>query len=84
MQQHRTLPQSASRLTLTADVKASVSRTSQCWHEARSEQREALCELEGEAEFEELQRFLTTVHTLASQGRLARFAFVGEKTGRAV
>lgn len=71
------------RSVLTADVTASVSLTSQRWHEARSERREALCELEGETRFEELQRFLTMVHTLASEGRLSRFAFMAEKTGRA-
>lgn len=68
------------RLALTADVTASVSRASQRWHEARSRRKEALCELEGETKFEELQHFLTTVHTLASEGRLSRFAFMGEKT----
>jgi SAM-dependent methyltransferase len=68
---------------LTADVTANVSRTSQRWHRARSERREALRELEGETRFEELQRFLMTVHTLASEGRLSRFAFMCEKTARA-
>lgn len=72
------------RMVLTADVTASVSRTSQRWHEARSKRRGPLCELEGETKFEELQHFLTTVHTLASEGRLSRFAFMGEKTARAV
>lgn len=71
------------RLVLTADVTPSVSRTAQRWHEARSRRTEALCELEGETKFEELQRFLTTVHTLAGEGRLSRFAFMGEKTRRA-
>lgn len=68
------------RLVLTADVTASVSRTSQRWHQARAERQEALCALEGEAKFEELQRFLATVHTLADEGRLSRFALVGERT----
>jgi len=72
------------RSVLTADVTASVSRTSQRWHKARSGRRQALCELEGETTFDELQRFLTTVHTLASEGRLSRFAFMGEKAGRGV
>jgi SAM-dependent methyltransferase len=68
------------RLLLTADVTDSVSRTSKRWHEARSRRREALCGAEGETKFEELQDFLRTVHTLSSEGRLSRFAFVGEKT----
>ncbi len=72
------------RLVLTADVTDGVSRTSKRWHEARSSRREALCEAEGETKFEELQHFLKTVHTLSSEGRLSRFAFVGEKTAQVV
>jgi len=68
------------RLLLTADVTDGVARTSKRWHEARSRRRDALCEVEGETKFEELQHFLKTVHTLSSEGRLSRFAFVGEKT----
>lgn len=68
------------RLIMTADVTASVARTSRRWHEARSKRRQALCELEGDTKFEELQRFLMTVHTLAGEGRLSRFAFMGERT----
>jgi SAM-dependent methyltransferase len=72
------------RLVLTADVTAGVSRSSQRWREARSRHRGALCEIEGQTKFEEIQQFLTTVHTLASEGRLSRFAFMGEKAARAV
>jgi SAM-dependent methyltransferase len=72
------------RLMLTADVTASVARTSQRWHTARSKRRKALCEEEGETTtFEELQNFLRIVHMPASEGRLSRFAFIGEKTARA-
>lgn len=70
------------RLLLTADVTDSVSRTSRRWQEARSRRREALCELEGETKFEQLQHFLKTVHSLSSEGRLSRFAFAGEKTAQ--
>ena len=67
------------RLMLTADVTASVSRTSQRWLEARSRRREALCAVEGTTKFEELQQFLTTAHVLAAERRLSRFAFLAEK-----
>lgn len=67
------------RVVLTADVTAAVARTSGRWHEARARRRSALCELEGEPRFDEVQRFLAMVHTLASERRLSRFAFVGEK-----
>jgi SAM-dependent methyltransferase len=67
------------RLVLTADVTESVSKISQRWHDARLKRKKTLCELEGETKFEELQHFLSIVHTLASERRLSRFAFVGEK-----
>jgi len=66
-------------LARVEDVTSGVSRTSQRWHEARSKRRKELCALEGEEKFEKLQQFLATVHTLASEGRLSRFAFMGEK-----
>lgn len=72
------------RLVLVADVTEGVSRISRRWHDARAKRREALCELEGGEKFEELQRFLATVHTLASERRLSRFAFMGEKPERVV
>ena len=34
---------------------------------------------EGEAEFEKTQRWLSSVHTQASERRLSRFAFVAQK-----
>jgi hypothetical protein len=67
------------RLVLTADVTDGVSRTSKRWHEARRSRRADLCALEGETRFEEVQGFLATVHTLAGEGRLSRFAFMAEK-----
>lgn len=67
------------RVVLTADVTGGVARTSERWHAARAARREELCRLEGEAGFEELQAFLTVVHRLASERRLSRLAYVGEK-----
>jgi SAM-dependent methyltransferase len=67
------------RLVLRADVTESVEQTSQRWLDARSKRKQALCGLEGETKFEELQHFLKIVHTLASERRLSRFAFMGEK-----
>ncbi|MBL8863862.1 MAG: methyltransferase domain-containing protein [Planctomycetes bacterium] len=69
------------RLVLTADGTENVARTSQRWFAARARQRGPLCQLEGSTRFEDLQRFLATVHTLASERRLSRFAYVGEKQG---
>jgi SAM-dependent methyltransferase len=49
------------------------------WYEARARRRDELLKLEGEAEFEKTQRFLSVVRTLASERRLSRFAFVAQK-----
>jgi SAM-dependent methyltransferase len=72
------------RLGLTADLTEGVAMTSGRWYDARAKRRTPLSELEGERKFEELQEFLATVHTLASQRRLSRFAFMGEKVKEAV
>ena len=61
-----------------------MTTTGEIWMTVDTQRRDALCALEGETKFEELQRFLTTVHTLAAEGRLSRYAFMGEKAGRAV
>jgi SAM-dependent methyltransferase len=67
------------RVVLTADVTENVARISQRWHAARAKHADALRKREGEPNFEHLQHFLATVHTLSSERRLSRWAYVGEK-----
>jgi cyclopropane fatty-acyl-phospholipid synthase-like methyltransferase len=67
------------RVRLAADVTQAVVTTSNQWREARARRRDALCAIEGEAKFEDVQRFLATAHALASERRLSRFAFLAEK-----
>jgi SAM-dependent methyltransferase len=74
------LDQAGLRLMLTADVTASVWRTAQRWRDARTKRSDELRRLEGETRFEELQAFLAIVRTLAAEGRLSRFAFLGERS----
>jgi SAM-dependent methyltransferase len=78
------LQQVGFRLVLTADVTEATARISMRWHGARAARREQLLPLEGENGFEALQDFLTIVHTLASERRLSRFAYLGEKEERSV
>jgi len=73
------LRQAGFRVVLTADLTESMADMSRRWHEARAKRREELSELEGEEKFEELQDFLSMVHTLASEHRLSRFAYMGQK-----
>ncbi|MBA3659696.1 MAG: class I SAM-dependent methyltransferase, partial [Gemmatimonadales bacterium] len=49
------------------------------WHDARARHQEALVGREGTANFDGLQRFLSTVHTLSVEHRLSRFAYLAEK-----
>jgi hypothetical protein len=49
------------------------------WYDARAKRRDELVKIEGEAEFEKTQQFLSVVHTLASERRLSRFAFLAQK-----
>jgi ubiquinone/menaquinone biosynthesis C-methylase UbiE len=67
------------RVAKSVDVTDNLVLTSARWRNARQARRAALIELEGEAEFEGLQRFLATVHALGSERRLSRVAFMGER-----
>lgn len=61
------------------DVTANAAMTAGRWHDARAKRKDALITLEGEDKFNGLQTFLSTVHTLTSERRLSRFAFLAEK-----
>jgi cyclopropane fatty-acyl-phospholipid synthase-like methyltransferase len=52
---------------------------SQRWHDARAARRDALVKIEGQTNFEGLQQFLSCVHTLTSENRLARFVYIAAK-----
>ena len=59
------------------DTTAQAAGVARRWHDARAGRRAALVALEGEAQFEGLQRFLDCVHALTSERRLARHLYVG-------
>lgn len=67
------------RVIRVADVTKSVADVSRRWLDARATREGDLLEVEGEDRFRDLQGFLEVVHRLSSQGRLSRFAFLGEK-----
>ena len=67
------------RLVNLEDVTANIALTSGRWLNARAERRDALLQIESETDFDSLQTFLTAVHTLTSDRRLSRFAFLAEK-----
>ena len=75
----RLIQQAGFALVHTLDVTESNAAVPKRWYDARARRRDGLIELEGEAEFEKTQRFLSVVNTLASERRLSRFAFVAQK-----
>lgn len=66
-------------LVLAHDATAHAAAISQRWHDARARRKHALVQMEGEANFEGLQRFLACVHKLTAEKRLARFVYVAAK-----
>jgi SAM-dependent methyltransferase len=75
----RLIQEAGLALEHTLDVTENSAVLSKRWYEARARHRDELIKLEGVAEFEKTQRFMTVVHTLASDRRLSRFAFVAQK-----
>jgi ubiquinone/menaquinone biosynthesis C-methylase UbiE len=73
------LRQAGFELLSAEDVTENVVQTLKRWHAARDRRRDALVQFEGEASFEGVQNFLATVHTLSSERRLSRFAFLAQK-----
>ena len=63
------------------DVTPNAAIVARRWRDARAGHREPLASLEGEANFEGLQRFLTCVHVLAIERRLSRLCYVAQKPG---
>ena len=61
------------------DSTQQAAAVSQRWRDARARRKEALQKIEGETNFEGLQRFLECVHTLTAENRLARFIYIGAK-----
>jgi len=64
---------------VTRDTTAQAAAVSQRWREARERRRDALAKIEGETNFEGLQRFLACVHTLTAENRLARYVYVAAR-----
>jgi len=61
------------------DTTANASLISERWRDGRAKRAEALRAIEGEENFEGLQRFLSTVHALTSEARLRRLLYVARK-----
>jgi SAM-dependent methyltransferase len=75
----RLLADAGFRLIEVRDLTDAVASVARRWQEARGLRRAALVELEGEAAFDGLQRFLDAVHTLASERRLSRYMYLAAR-----
>jgi SAM-dependent methyltransferase len=63
----------------TTDTTENAARISRKWHDAREKRKEELVAIEGNANFDGLQRFLSCVHTLTSERRLLRYLYFAIK-----
>jgi SAM-dependent methyltransferase len=75
----RLLREAGFKLLDVVDVTSSAAEISQRWCEAREQHHEALIVREGLENFQGLQRFLHCVHTVSTERRLSRYAYLAEK-----
>ncbi|HEX8878930.1 MAG TPA: hypothetical protein VF749_02825 [Candidatus Acidoferrum sp.] len=61
------------RVTDTTEGAAQISKQ---WHQAREKRRAELVAVEGDRNFEGLQRFLSCVHSLTAERRLLRYLYL--------
>jgi ubiquinone/menaquinone biosynthesis C-methylase UbiE len=61
------------------DTTQQAAEISQRWRDARARRKAVLQKIEGQANFEGLQRFLSCVQTLTAEIRLERFVYVAAK-----
>ena len=64
------------RLTDTTDGAARIAKQ---WHQAREKRKTELVTVEGDRNFEGLQRFLSCVHALTAKRRLLRYHYLADK-----
>jgi SAM-dependent methyltransferase len=61
------------------DLTSSAEAVARRWHDARAKHRAALVEIEGETNFDGLQRFLACVHLVSRERRLSRFLYLARR-----
>jgi SAM-dependent methyltransferase len=62
------------------DLTSAAAEVSKRWHDARNKHRDAMISIEGEDNFEGLQKFLWGVHTLTAEGRVSRYLYLAERS----
>ena len=75
----RLMERAGFRQIRVTDTTESAARVAKRWHLAREKRREELVAVEGNINFEGLQRFLSCVHTLTGERRLLRYLYFASK-----
>ena|SRR5437016_11246265 len=76
----RSIREAGFQLMTREDITQNMLSVSKRWHDARLAHKDELVKMEGNQNFEGLQRFFLTVHSLAAEHRLSRFLFVAVKS----
>ena len=80
----RLLRQQGFRVLSVTDTSKNAAAIAKRWRDGRQSRREALIAIEGKENFEGLQQFLATVHTVSGEGRLRRYLYLAERPGKSV
>lgn len=75
----RLIEEAGFELLLSDDVTANAALVAKRWHDARANHGADLTRIEGKENFEGLQKFLSCVHTISSEGRVSRYLYLGRK-----
>ena len=75
----RLIERAGFRQIRATDTTESAARIAKQWHQARERRKQELVAMEGDVNFEGLQRFLSCVHILTSEKRLLRYLYFASK-----
>ncbi len=75
----RLMERAGFRQIRATDTTESAARIAKQWHQARERRKQELVAMEGDVNFEGLQRFLSCVHVLTSEKRLLRYLYFASK-----
>lgn len=75
----RLIERAGFRLIRVNDTTESAARIAKQWHRAREKRKTELVSVEGDRNFEGLQRFLSCVHSLTAERRLLRCLYLVDK-----
>jgi ubiquinone/menaquinone biosynthesis C-methylase UbiE len=73
------IEQARFQLVRTTDTTRAAATISKRWYEARAKRKTDLAAVEGEANFNGVQKFLLCVHTLSNERRLLRYLYLARK-----